>query len=102
MTKLDERSSPKRNLIERLPTTAQEGAAKLLWMVALGALAVGLVSWGFDTLQSTVIALWAFTVAAVAIALVLPLPYAFVSPLFMGIPGWLVDMLPFTILAGWT
>lgn len=48
------------------------------------------------------IALWCFTTAAVALALVLPLPLAFVSPLFAGIAGWLVDMLPFVILAGWT
>ena len=48
------------------------------------------------------IALWCFTAAAVALALVLPLPLAFVSPLFAGIAGWLVDMLPFVILAGWT
>ncbi|HEV3473497.1 MAG TPA: O-antigen ligase family protein, partial [Actinomycetota bacterium] len=54
------------------------------------------------TLQGGVIALWCFTVAAVALALVLPLPLAFVSPLFAGVAGWLVDMLPFVILAGWT
>ena len=48
------------------------------------------------------VGLWSFTVAAVALALVLPLPWAVVSPLFMGVAGWLVDMLPFVILAGWT
>jgi len=103
MAKLDERSSAARKgFIERLPVAREGGASRLLWLVAIGALGLGLVSWGFDTLQSTVIALWAFTVASVALALVLPLPYAIVSPLFMGIAGWLVDMLPFTILAGWT
>jgi len=53
-------------------------------------------------MQGGVIALWSFTVTAIAVALVLPLPRAFVSPLFVGIAGWLVDMLPFVILAGWT
>jgi O-Antigen ligase len=103
MAKVDERpSAERRSFIDRLPAASYGKAARLLWVVAIGALALGLVSWGFDTLQSTVIALWAFTAAAVALALVLPLPYAIASPLFMGIAGWLVDMLPFTILAGWT
>jgi hypothetical protein len=44
---------------------------------------------------------WLLTGAAVAFALFLPLPYALVSPLYSGIVGWLVDMLPFVILAGW-
>src|SRR3712207_9326203 len=30
------------------------------------------------------------------------MPWALVSPLFMGVAGWLVDMLPFVVLAGWT
>lgn len=45
--------------------------------------------------------MWLFTLGAAAVALVLPLPLALVSPLFMGILGWLVDMLPFVVLAGW-
>jgi hypothetical protein len=49
-----------------------------------------------------VIALWCFTVTAVALALVLPLEWAVVAPLFIGAAGWLVDMLPLVILAGWT
>jgi O-Antigen ligase len=32
---------------------------------------------------------------------VLPWPYAFVSPLYAGVVGWLVDMLPLLILAAW-
>jgi hypothetical protein len=40
-------------------------------------------------------------VAAVVVALVLPLPAALVSPLFMGVAGWLVDMLPMLVLVGW-
>ena len=48
-----------------------------------------------------IVALWLFMVAAVVVALVLPLPAALVSPLFMGIAGWLVDMLPMLVLIGW-
>jgi O-Antigen ligase len=69
------------------------------WIVALVALAAGLITWiagaGFG-------ALWLFAVSAIAVALALPIPYALVSPLYMGIAGWLVDMQPFVILAGWT
>ncbi|HYN36358.1 MAG TPA: O-antigen ligase family protein, partial [Actinomycetota bacterium] len=39
--------------------------------------------------------------SAVLWALVLPFPYALVSPLYLGLAGWLVDMLPFVVLAGW-
>ncbi|MFN2525855.1 MAG: O-antigen ligase family protein, partial [Actinomycetota bacterium] len=45
---------------------------------------------------------WCFAAATVAVCLVLPLSAAFVAPLFMGIAGWLVDMLPFIVLVGWT
>ena len=45
--------------------------------------------------------MWLFSFSAVAWALALPFPYALVSPLFMGLAGWLVDMLPFVVLAGW-
>ena len=62
----------------------------------------GIVSWATWTLQGGVIALWCFTIAAIALAVVLPLTLALVSPLFMGMLGWLVDMLPFVILAGWS
>ena len=48
-----------------------------------------------------IVALWLFMVAAVIVALVLPLPAALVSPLFMGVAGWLVDMLPMLVLVGW-
>lgn len=71
-------------------------------MLALGALVVGVAAFATTTLQGGVIALWAFVVMAVALALVLPLPWALVSPLFAGVAGWLVDMLPLLILAGWT
>jgi hypothetical protein len=61
-------------------------------------LIVGIVAWA---LGSGFLAFWAFVWAAVAFALVLPLPYALVSPLFMGVAGWLVNMLPLLILVGW-
>ncbi len=76
--------------------------SRLLWSVVVIASFVGVASWATWTLQGGVIALWCFTVATVALALVLPLPVAFVSPLFAGIAGWLLDMLPFVILVGWT
>ena len=88
--------------LDRLPVAAQSRSSRLLWAIALGAFVVGLASWATGTLQGGVIALWAFSASAVAVALVLPLPYALVSPLFMGVAGWLVDMLPFVILLGWT
>lgn len=72
-----------------------------MWAIAVVAVVTGIVAWGTWTLQGGVIALWCFTVAAVSLALVLPLSVALVSPLFMGAFGWLVDMLPFVILAGW-
>ena len=70
--------------------------------LALAGLVVGLVTSLIGGVGPGVVGLWSFTVAAVALALVLPLPWAMVSPLFMGVAGWLVDMLPFVILAGWT
>jgi hypothetical protein len=70
--------------------------------LALAGLVVGLVASLIGGVGPGVVGLWSFTVAAVALALVLPLPWAVVSPLFMGVAGWLVDMLPFVILAGWT
>jgi hypothetical protein len=73
-----------------------------LHLLAAAGLAVGLVASLIGGVGPGVVGLWAFTVCAVALALVLPLPWALVSPLYMGIAGWLVDMLPFVILAGWT
>jgi hypothetical protein len=73
-----------------------------LWAIALVLLAIGIASWASWTLQGGVIAMWCFTISSVAVALVLPLPRAVVAPLFMGAAGWLVDMLPLVILAGWT
>ena len=58
----------------------------------------GVLCWAFG---QGIVALWLFMVAAVIVALVLPLPAALVSPLFMGVAGWLVDMLPMLVLVGW-
>jgi hypothetical protein len=85
----------------RLPVGAQSRSARLGWIVAIGAFLTGVASWGSGTLQGGVIALWAFSVSAAALAIVLPMPYALVCPLFMGVAGWLVDMLPFVVLVGW-
>lgn len=70
--------------------------------LAAAGLAVGVVCSLIGGVGPGVVGLWSFTVAAVALAVALPLPWALVSPLYMGIAGWMVDMLPFVILAGWT
>ena len=75
-----------------------EGAARLLWGVAAIGLLGGIV---FRVIGESVPALWFFTAMAVAVALVLPMPLALVSPLYVGLAGWVVDMLPFVMLAGW-
>ena len=87
--------------LDRLPASIDGSRARLLWLLAIGATFVGLVGWATQSLGGGVIALWSFCVAAAALALVLPLPYALVSPLYMGVLGWLVDMLPLVILLGW-
>ena len=90
---------------ERFPSESPGRTSGYLWLLACGALALGLGSWAYaglsESLQAGIIALWAITAAAVALALVLPLPRALVAPLFMGVVGWLVDMLPFVILLSW-
>ena len=100
-----------RESVKGVPPAPKEGPAprqrpgrapdghRLSWMAGIAALAVGLVTW---LLGAGFASLWLIAIAAVAFALALPMPYALVSPLFMGIAGWLVDMLPFVILAGWT
>ncbi|HEU4481164.1 MAG TPA: O-antigen ligase family protein, partial [Actinomycetota bacterium] len=73
-------------------------------MVA-AALAVGLVAWAVTLVggspQAGVIAMWCFVGAAFCAGWLLPLPQALVAPLYMGIVGWLVDMLPLVVIAGW-
>ncbi|HEX2296885.1 MAG TPA: O-antigen ligase family protein [Actinomycetota bacterium] len=77
-------------------------APRPLHVLAAAGLVVGLVASLIGGVGPGVVGLWSFTVAAVALAFVLPMPWALVSPLYMGIAGWIVDMLPFVILAGWT
>ncbi|MGH2752515.1 MAG: O-antigen ligase family protein [Actinomycetota bacterium] len=88
--------------LDRLPAETRGPKTRLLWVVVFGALTVGVAAWAIAGIYPSVIALWAFVVAAVALTLVLPLPYAFVAPLYAGVLGWLVDMLPLLILAAWT
>ncbi len=71
---------------------------KRLLLLASLSLAAGVAAWA---LGAGIVALWLFFVAAAVVALALPLPQAIVSPLFMGLVGWLVDMLPLVILVGW-
>jgi hypothetical protein len=87
--------------LDRLPAGVQGRSAGLLWLSALVATAGGLIGWGTQTLVGGVIALWCFCAAAALVALVLPFSLALVSPLYMGVLGWLVDMLPLVILVGW-
>ena len=68
------------------------------WLVVVALVAFGTGAWA---LGNGFVAFWSFVWAAIAVALVLPMPYALVSPLFMGVAGWLVNMLPFIILVGW-
>lgn len=88
----------------RAPNEAAESPAWLRaverWLkpVAIALLVAGLIC---RFLDFGIVAMWFFTLSAVAWALVLPFPYALVSPLYLGIAGWLVDMLPFVALAGW-
>ena len=88
--------------LARLPAETSGRTAGLLWAVAVASFATGIVGWATGTLVGGVVALWSFSACAIALALVLPLPYALASPLYMGVAGWLVDMLPFVILVGWT
>ncbi|HEY7876356.1 MAG TPA: O-antigen ligase family protein [Actinomycetota bacterium] len=85
----------------RVPVGTDSRSSRFLWLIAIGAFVVGTAAWASGTLQGGVIALWAFSASAAALAIALPTPYALVSPLFMGVAGWLVDMLPFVILVGW-
>ncbi|MFN2489862.1 MAG: O-antigen ligase family protein [Actinomycetota bacterium] len=97
-----------RTILERLPAArpgsseeATRGSAallRLIWGLALGAGVAGLGAYAFG---AGIPALWLFSAATIALALVLPLPYALVSPLFMGLLGWLVDMVPLVALIGW-
>jgi hypothetical protein len=91
--------------VDRLPSAAPRLASRALWGLTLVSIVTGLVFWaaGLATAAAAlgIVAMWCFVTAAVALALVLPFPYALASPLYMGLLGWLVDMLPFVILTGW-
>ncbi|MEA2497727.1 MAG: hypothetical protein QOH26_132, partial [Actinomycetota bacterium] len=79
--------------------------APWLWPLALAALVVGLVAWVVVAITASIFmgltAMWCFSIAGVAMALALPMPYAMVAPLYAGIAGWLVDMLPLVVLVTW-
>ena len=79
-------------------TTLPAFLERWLRPLAMALLVAGFVCWLLDI---GLVAMWLFTCSAIAWALVLPFPYALVSPLFVGLVAWLVDMLPFVILAGW-
>ena len=89
-------------VLSRLPSASPVRTSRLLWAAGLLAIVAGIVGWLTGTLVGGVVALWAFCLAAALVALVLPMPYALSSPLFMGVLGWLVDMLPLVVLVGWT
>lgn len=70
--------------------------------VLLAFLAIGIAFRIVGGVEGGVFALWSFTAVAVVAALALPMPLALVSPLYTGLLGWTVDMLPFVVLVGWT
>jgi hypothetical protein len=88
-------------MIDRLPADPGD-RSRMLWLGVGASLVVGLIAWATGTLSGGVIAWWAFMIAAALVVFVLPMPLAVVSPLFMGLIGWLVDMLPTIILVGWS
>jgi O-Antigen ligase len=98
-----------RSTFDRLPSNPQDGTRKRwpslsaltqrrVYLASVGLLAVGILLWAFGL---GIGALWFFMAAAAGFALALPLAQAFVSPLFVGLVGWLVDMLPLVMLVGW-
>jgi O-Antigen ligase len=86
--------------LDSLPAAAPGRWARTLWSVAIVSFVAAVGFWAPQNLGGGVVAMWLFAVSAAALALVLPMPHALVSPLFMGVAGWLVDMLPFVILVG--
>jgi len=89
-------------MMDRLPAQDPGNRSRWLWLASGASLAFGLVAWATGTLAGGVLAWWAFMITAALIAFALPLPLALVSPLFMGVVGWLVDMLPTITLVGWS
>lgn len=90
------------NRFDRLPAADRGARSRFLWALAIAAFVVGIAGWAVGGVYPSVIGMWAFIVASVSVALVLPWPYSFVSPLYAGVVGWLVDMLPLLIIAAWT
>gem|GEM_PF-1995192 len=97
-----------RSVLDRLDVekgSSPEGASRsstlrsLLLGLSLLALVAGIACWALDF---GIVAMWLFVAAAVGVALVLPLPHAFVSPLYMSLFAWLVNMVPLALLAAWT
>lgn len=87
---------------ERARGSRRGGGGRSAVYIVIGLLIVaGTASRAVGGVEGGVVALWLFTAAAVGCALVLPLPAAFVSPLFTGLLGWVVDMLPFVVLVAW-
>lgn len=91
--------------LDRISASISRPAARALWAVALVTGIGGIATWAIgltmDTFVPGVIAMWCFCATGLALAWVLRLEAAIVMPLFMGIAGWLVDMLPFVMLVAW-
>jgi hypothetical protein len=97
-----------RSAIGRFPSIPEDGAhdrrpfsartQRRIYLASLILLAIGVLLWAFG---AGIAALLLFTTAAAGFSLALPLPAAFVSPLYMGLIGWLVDMFPMVVLVGW-
>jgi hypothetical protein len=91
--------------LDRLTAGTPSATTRALWVAALVTGVGGLVAWAvglaMDTFVPGVIAMWCFCAAGIALGWVLRLELAIVMPLFMGVVGWLVDMLPFVMLVAW-
>ena len=91
--------------LDRLSTGTPTALSRVLWTIALITGAGGIVAWAIglamDTFVPGVIAMWCFCATGLALAWVLRMEAAIVMPLFLGIVGWLVDMLPFVMLVAW-
>ena len=91
--------------LDRISAGTPSRTTRVMWSVALVTGIGGLVAWAvglaMDTFVPGVIAMWCFCAAGIALAWVLRLEVAIVMPLFMGVVGWLVDMLPFVMLVAW-
>lgn len=86
------------SLLDRLPADRKGSYARLMWAGVWISLLAGIAA---RVVGSGFLALYLFAAGAVFLALALPFTYALVSPLFAGLVGWLVDMLPLVLLVGW-